>query len=102
MSYDSVVLAGGSDSKTSKNDFEKIDKLLISKLKEENKTLVGVQKSTITNSYVELYSNEKISTVDNIEDKSGKLAMVILLKDANILGNYGILDTAQSVLPYEK
>ena len=62
MSYDSVVLAGGSDSKTSKNDFEKIDKLLISKLKEENKTLVGVQKSTITNSYVEIFSFEYNST----------------------------------------
>ncbi len=102
MSYDSVVMAGGSDSKDSKNDFEKIDKSLISKLKEENKTVIGVQKSTTTNSYVELYSNEKISTVDNIENKSGKLAMVMLLKDTNILGNYGILDTAQSVLPYEK
>ena len=102
MSYDSVVLAGGSDSKTSKDDFEKIDKFLISKLKDENKSVVGVQKSTTTNSYVELYSNEKISTVDNIEQKSGKLAMVMLLKDSNILGNYGILDTAQSILPNQK
>ena len=102
MSYDSVVLAGGSDSKTSKDDFEKIDKFLISKLKEEKKSVVGVQKSTTTNSYIELYSNEKVSTVDNIEQKSGKLAMVILLKDSNILGNYGILDTAQSTLPYQK
>ena len=102
MSYDSVVLAGGSDSKTSKDDFEKIDKFLISKLKEEKKSVVGVEKSTTTNSYIELYSNEKVSTVDNIEQKSGKLAMVILLKDSNILGNYGILDTAQSILPYQK
>ena len=102
MSYDSVVLAGGSDSKTSKDDFEKIDKFLISKLKEEKKSVIGVQKSTTANSYIELYSNEKVSTVDNIEQKSGKLAMVILLKDSNILGNYGILDTAQSILPYQK
>ena len=102
MSYDSVVLAGGSDSKTSKDDFEKIDKFLISKLKEEKKSVVGVQKSTTTNSYIELYSNEKVSTVDNIEQKSGKLAMVMLLKDSSILGNYGILDTAQSILPYQK
>ena len=102
MSYGSVVLAGGSDSKTSKDDFEKIDKFLISKLKEEKKSVVGVQKSTTTNSYIELYSNEKVSTVDNIEQKSGKLAMVMLLKDSNILGNYGILDTAQSILPYQK
>lgn len=101
-SYDSVVLAGGSDSKDDKNDFEKIDKILISKLKEEKKKIVGVQKSTTTNSYIELYSNEKISTVDNIEEKSGKLAMVILLKDSNIVGNYGILDTAKSILPYGK
>jgi hypothetical protein len=26
----------------------------------------------------------------------------MLLKDSNILGNYGILDTAQSILPYQK
>ena len=102
MSYDSVVLDGGSDSKTSKDDFEKIDKFLISKLKEEKKSVIGVQKSTTANSYIELYSNEKVSTVDNIEQKSGKLAMVMLLKDSNILGNYGILDTAQSILPYQK
>ena len=44
------------NSKTSKDDFEKIDKFLISKLKEEKKSVVGVQKSTTTNSYIELYS----------------------------------------------
>lgn len=102
VSYDSVVLIGGNEAKTGKEDFEKIDKLLITKLKGENKVLVGVQKSDASFSNVELYSNEKISTVDNIEEGTGKLSMVTILKNGNILGSFGKLDTAQSILPYEK
>ncbi|MGL5314252.1 MAG: copper transporter [Peptostreptococcaceae bacterium] len=102
LAYDSVVLAGGSESKTSKEEFEKIDKLLITKLKAEEKVLVGVQKSETSFSYIELYGKEKVSTVDNIEEGTGKLSMVTILKKGNILGNYGKLDTAEGLLPFEK
>lgn len=102
LAYDSVVLAGGSESKTNKEEFEKIDKLLITKLKAEEKVLVGVQKSETSSSYIELYEKEKISTVDNIEEGTGKLSMVTILKKGNILGNYGKLGTADSLLPFEK
>ena len=101
-SYDSVVLTSQRDSKTGKNQFEKIDKILIPKFKNEGKVLVGVQKSDANFSNIELYSKEKISTVDNLEDGTGKVSLVAILKSGNINGNYGKLDSAESLIPYKK
>ena len=44
IDYDSVVLTGGSEDKAQKENFDKIDEALITKLKEQNKYIVGVQK----------------------------------------------------------
>ncbi|MGL5347419.1 MAG: copper transporter [Peptostreptococcaceae bacterium] len=101
-SYDSVVLTSQRDSKTGKSQFEKIDKILIPKLKNEGKVLVGAQKSDTNFSNIELYSKEKISTVDNLEDGTGKVSLVTILKSGNINGNYGKLDSAESLIPYKK
>lgn len=100
--FDSVVLAGGSNDKDGETQFTKIDKVLIPKLKEGNRYVVGVQKNDAKFSYVDLYSKEKVATVDNVDEGIGRLSLVLLLKEGNIVGNFGRLDTAESVIPYKK
>lgn len=102
IDYDSVVLAGGNDSKTGKEQFEKIDKTLISKLKEENKYIIGVQQSDAKFSYIDLYAKDKITTVDNIDEGVGKLSLVISLKEGRTGEKFGRLEGSDALLPYKK
>lgn len=102
MNYDSVVLAGGNDPKTGKEQFEKIDKILISKLKEENKYMVGVQKSDAKFSNIELYAKDKITTIDNINEGVGRLSLVISLKEGRTGESFGRLEGSDALLPYKK
>ena len=102
QNYDSVVLAGGNNGKSGKEQYEKIDKVLIDTLKDKEKNIVGVQQSNAKFSYVDLYSENKISTVDNIEEGTGKLSLVMLLQDSSIAGKFGVLEESEAILPYKK
>ena len=102
QNYDSIVLAGGNNGKSGKEQYEKIDKVLIDTLKDKEKNIIGVQESNAKFSYVKLYSEDKITTVDNIEENIGKLSLVMLLQDSSIAGEFGILDNSESILPYKK
>lgn len=102
LSYDSVVVAGESEQKDIEEEFKKVDKVLIQKLKEENKNVVGVQKSDTKYSYINLYKNDQVSTIDNIDEGVGKLSLVLTLKEGNSLGSFGRLESADSLLPYKK
>lgn len=100
--YDSIVLAGGNNGKSGKEQYEKIDKVLIDTLKDKEKNIVGVQQSNAKFSYVDLYSESKISTVDNVEEGIGKLSLVMLLQDSSVAGKFGVLEESESILPYKK
>ncbi|CEI73684.1 copper transporter [Romboutsia hominis] len=102
IDYDSVVLTGGSEDKVQKENFDKIDEALITKLKEQNKYIVGVQKSNTKNSYIDLYSKNKIATIDNIEEGIGKVSLTILLNEKGATGDFGRLESAKQLFPYKK
>ena len=101
MNTTSVVLSGDGKTKEFKNEFENLDKILIEKLKSEEKYIIGVETTDTKSSYIELYSQNKIATVDNINQGSGQLALILSLKDGNVIGNFGIGDSAESLIPYK-
>jgi hypothetical protein len=102
LNHDSVVLTGGNEVKNGKDEFSKIDEVLITKLKEQNKNIVGVQKSNTKFSYVDLYSKNKVTTIDNIDEGIGQVSLVISLSEKGITGNFGRLESADRLLPYKK
>lgn len=102
LECESIVLTGGSETKSSKENFEKLDEILISKLKEQNKYIVGVEKSNAKLSYTDLYSKNKIATIDNIDEGIGQVSLSILLSQRDIIGSFGRLDNAQQLFPYKK
>ncbi|MGL5694461.1 MAG: copper transporter [Peptostreptococcaceae bacterium] len=97
----SVVLNSDTNAKDAKNQFEAVDKVLIQSLKSQGKYIVGVENSETKVSYIELYSENKISTIDNINEGSGQLSLVRVLKDGTTVGNFGIKETAESLIPYK-
>ena len=101
MNTTSVVLSGEGKTKDFKSEFENLDKILIDKLKSEDKYIVGIETTDTKSSYIELYSESKIATVDNINQGSGQLALVLALKDGKVTGSFGIGDNAENLIPYK-
>lgn len=102
LNYDSVVLAGGHDSKDGEKQFEAIDNILVNKLKEENKYILGVQQSDAKFSYVDLYAKNKVTTIDNIDEGVGKVSLVLSIKEGITGEKFGRLEEANSLLPENK
>lgn len=100
--YDSVVLLGELIGKDAKDKFNAKEKLLLEGLKEENKYLVAVSQSDKNNEILKLYSENNISTIDNINQGMGEISLATLLKNQNEVGNYGISDLAKELIAYEK
>ena len=100
--FESIVLAGGNNGKLKEKLFNNLDKNIIEKLRSENKHIVGVQRSDSKYSYINLYFNEKVTSVDNIDEGIGKISMIMLLEDCNILGKFGRTEDSDNLIPYKK
>ena len=100
--FSSVVISALSESSDPAKQFNELDKFVVSKLKSENKYVVEAQSTGAKTSYVEQYAKNKAATVDNIDEKTGVLSLVALIQDENLVGNFGRLDTASSLIPMEK
>lgn len=100
--YESVILAGGNNGELKEELFNNIDKPLTDTLKNNGKHIIGVQRDDSKFSYINHYFENKISTVDNINTSIGKLSLVILLEDINILGKYGESEESDKLIPFEK
>ena len=55
---------------------------------------VGVETSRDTVSSVKVFQQAVLSTVDDVETQIGKLALVALLSDPSVAGDYGMKKTA--------
>ena len=100
--YDSVVLLGELTGKDAKIKFDQKEKIILNKLKENNKNLVAVNQSESDNTILKLYSENNISTIDNINEGIGKVSLTNLLKNQNVVGHYGTSDVSTEIIAYEK
>ncbi|MCU9810427.1 MULTISPECIES: copper transporter [Paraclostridium] len=95
-----VVMASG-DTNESSNKFTNIDKIIIDKLKEDGKYVIGTQKSDVKFSDLENYKKDKIPTINNSQQGTGKLSLVYALRDSVEKGNFGIGDNVDSIIPFK-
>ena len=100
--YDSVVLLGELTGKDAKIKFDQKEKIILNKLKENNKYLVAANQSESDNTILKLYSENNISTIDNINEGIGKVSLTNLLKNQNVVGHYGTSDVSTEIIAYEK
>ena len=96
--YDSVVLLGELTGKDAKIKFDQKEKIILNKLKENNKYLVAVNQSESDNTILKLYSENNISTIDNINEGIGKVSLTNLLKNQNVVGHYGTSDVSTEII----
>jgi Copper transport outer membrane protein, MctB len=61
--------------------------------------VIGVERASEAVSAIKAFHRAGFSTVDDIEMRSGKLALVALLADPMLTGSYGIKKSAQAPLP---
>lgn len=94
------VMASG-DTNESSNKFTNIDKIIIDKLKEDGKYVIGTQKSDVKFSDLENYKKDKIPTINNSQQGTGKLSLVYALRDSVEKGNFGIGDKVDSIIPFK-
>lgn len=100
--FTSTIIAGGNNGELKEKLFNTIDKPLIESLKNQGKHIVGVERNDSKFSYSKLYFDNKISSIDNINNESGKISLITLLEDVNILGIYGESEESESLIPYKK
>ena len=100
--YDSVVLLGELTGKDAKIKFDQKEKIILNKLKENIKYLVAANQSKCDNTILKLYSENNISTIDNINEGIGKVSLTNLLKNQNVVGHYGTSDVSTKIIAYEK
>ena len=74
----------------------------MNKLKEENKYIIGVQQSDTKFSYVDLYSKDKVTTIDNIDEGVGNISLVLCIKEGINGEKFGRLEDSNGLLPQNK
>ena len=99
--YNSAVLLGELDKDTAEDNFNSKDKLLINNLKDANKYVVAVSQSDSDKTFLKLCQENNISIIDDINEGIGKVSLVTLLKNQNIVGSYGESELAKEIIAYE-
>jgi len=93
---DGIVLIGGVKD-NNKNRLAWFDAPLLRQLTELGITVVGAERSDVVHSGVTYYREFGISTVDNLDQVTGRVALIDLLGGAR--GHYGTKKTAEALLP---
>lgn len=99
---DAFIFFGGAMTPESNHQKELDLPLLEAARKMSGVTLIGVEPSFVTESYMRIYQLKCQITVDNIETAPGKVSLVYLMLSGK-KGHYGIKDTAaQGLIPAMK
>ncbi|HHV62640.1 MAG TPA: copper transporter [Firmicutes bacterium] len=93
---DAVVILGGS-SEESRMAAKSVDLPLIDAFSAFGVRVVGVEAAGASKSYMKLYKEKGIPTVDNADMVLGQLSLVFALAGEN--GHYGIKETARQPFP---
>ncbi len=93
---DYIIIAGGSI----KEDLDRlnlIDKTIIDVAKTLDKPVIGIEKTIVNYSYMDIYKNFRISTIDNVDTPIGKTSLILTMEGRP--GHYGIKQTAEQLFP---
>lgn len=91
-----VILLGGANNLNSYLA-ESFDQGLIAYFNNEGIKVFGVEQSQVGHSYIPVYQQNNISTVDNIDLSPGQISLILAMEGET--GNYGIKATAQKFMP---
>jgi hypothetical protein len=93
---DHVVLVGGAGER-SRTRLYQFDVPLVKALQAQELTVTGAEQADIRYSGVKYFREFGVSTVDNIDQTTGLVALIDVLSGAK--GHYGVKKTAEALLP---
>lgn len=93
---DYIILAGGSEDKINER-YKIIDENIIEVVKSNNIPIIGIEKENVKYSYIDLYKNSRISSVDNVDSIIGKTSLILTMTGHP--GNYGVKPSSESLAP---
>lgn len=94
---DTIIFYGGGVTLESDKQKE-IDQPLLEALRKSEVTIVGVEPSFVTQSYMHTYQSKLKGTIDNIDTPPGEMTLVYMLASGK-KGYFGIKDTARRLIP---
>jgi hypothetical protein len=91
-----IIIVGGA------NNFDncyidEFDNRLIKNLIDANARVIGVEGEKVNYSYMSIYQEHNISTIDNIDKSPGQVSLILAIEGE--AGNYGVKPTAQKFMP---
>jgi hypothetical protein len=95
---DTIIFLGGGMTPESNHQVEIDQPLMDAVRKISGITMIGVEPSFVTQSYMRVYQIKCQGTIDNIETPPGELTLVYLLASGK-RGFYGVKDTARRLMP---
>lgn len=93
---DAVVLVGGASEK-SVTRLQQFDLPLLRALKSQDVNVIATEASAVQRSAIRYYRDYSVSTVDNIDQVTGMIALIDVLSGAK--GHYGVKKSAEALLP---
>lgn len=97
-SFDYIVIAD--ERKNKQDEMELVIAAVIQSLKRNHKNVIAVETKDTGNILINLYKQQKIPTIDNIDTVLGKLALILGM-EKGIKGHYGIKNGAEELFPLE-
>ncbi|HYH03151.1 MAG TPA: copper transporter [Bacillota bacterium] len=94
---DTIVFFGGGNTAESAKQQE-IDQPLVEAVRKTEITVVGVEPSFVTHSYMRLYQSKIKGTIDNIDTPPGEMTLVYMLASGK-KGHFGTKETARRLIP---
>ncbi len=93
---DGIIIVGGANnfSNCFVDDF---DSRLINNFLNAHEKVFGVEGVQVNYSYIGIYQEHNISTIDNIDKSPGQVSLILAMEGE--AGNYGIKATAQKFMP---
>lgn len=95
-SVNGVIILGGANNLNS-YFAQSFDRGLIQYFDSQGIKIFGVEPSQVTYSYMSIYQENNISTVDNIDVSPGQISLVLAMEGE--AGHYGIKTTAKKFMP---
>jgi len=96
---DAVVLVGGASTDASKARIHWFDGPLLRQMTEQAHAVVAVERSGVGYSGVTQYREYGVSTVDNVDEVTGRVALIDILA-GRARGHFGVKKTAEALLPH--
>jgi len=96
MPVDEIIIVGGANnfSNCCVDDF---DSRLIEDFISADKRVFGVESTQVNYSYIGVFQEHNISTIDNIDKSPGQVSLILAMEGE--AGHYGVKATAQKFMP---